>query len=76
MTDLRKRSSPPVSASSGTIRPPSTAGKSPSTTHPRDPEVFALDLAAGRRSNVLCVVFVVLCPLLCAGASVTGAVLL
>lgn len=57
---------------------PATAYGQEVTVHysPEDPEVFTLDLAASRRSNVLDVVLVVLCLSLGAAASVTGAVLL
>ncbi|MFC8078175.1 DUF3592 domain-containing protein [Streptomyces sp. NPDC057307] len=57
---------------------PATAYGREVTVHhsPEAPEVFSLDGAAGRRSEVRDVAFVALCLLLGAAASVTGAVLL
>ncbi|MET4922440.1 DUF3592 domain-containing protein [Streptomyces sp. PSRA5] len=57
---------------------PATAYGQEVTVHyaPDDPEAFTLDLAAGRRSNVLDLVFVSLCLLLGVAASVAGTLLL
>ncbi|WP_326813077.1 DUF3592 domain-containing protein [Streptomyces scopuliridis] len=57
---------------------PATAYGQEVTVHyaPDDPEMFTLDVAATRRSNAWGIAFVVVCLLLGAAATVTGAVLL